>query len=87
MSVAKRMKKTQLNWSGENKKGKKETEMGTQLLMAAVESGDLDGYVSDFAFHLRGTISNIREHEIADVTKKTRIYTILSEIFTLCLCF
>jgi hypothetical protein len=30
---------------------------------------------------------NIREHEIADVTKKARIYTILSEIFTLCLCF
>jgi hypothetical protein len=29
----------------------------------------------------------IREHEIADITKKTRIYTILSEIFTLCLCF
>jgi hypothetical protein len=29
----------------------------------------------------------IREHEIADVTKKARIYTILSEIFTLCLCF
>ncbi len=27
----------------------------------------------------------IREHEIADITKKTRIYTILSEIFTLCL--
>jgi hypothetical protein len=25
----------------------------------------------------------IREHEIADVTKKARIYTILSEIFTL----
>jgi hypothetical protein len=32
-------------------------------------------------------LSHIREHEIADVTKKTRIYTILSEIFTLCLCF
>jgi hypothetical protein len=31
--------------------------------------------------------NNIREHEIADVTKKARIYTILSEIFTLCLCF
>jgi hypothetical protein len=30
---------------------------------------------------------NIWEHEIADVTKKARIYTILSEIFTLCLCF
>jgi hypothetical protein len=29
----------------------------------------------------------IREHEIADVTKKARIYTILLEIFTLCLCF
>ncbi len=29
----------------------------------------------------------IWEHEIADVTKKARIYTILSEIFTLCLCF
>jgi hypothetical protein len=29
----------------------------------------------------------IREHEIADITKKARIYTILSEIFTLCLCF
>jgi hypothetical protein len=28
----------------------------------------------------------IREHEIADITKKARIYTILSEIFTLCLC-
>jgi hypothetical protein len=30
---------------------------------------------------------HIWEHEIADVTKKARIYTILSEIFTLCLCF
>jgi hypothetical protein len=34
---------------------------------------------------IRGHI--IWEHEIADVTKKARIYTILSEIFTLCLCF
>jgi hypothetical protein len=37
--------------------------------------------------NVRMMSKSIREHEIADVTKKARIYTILSEIFTLCLCF
>jgi hypothetical protein len=50
------------------------------------------GTVNNSQLELAGVIAHndvlhIREHEIADVTKKARIYTILSEIFTLCLCF
>jgi hypothetical protein len=36
---------------GEKKKETAEGKMGTQLLMAAVESKDLDGYKSNFIFH------------------------------------
>jgi hypothetical protein len=63
---------------------------GKPVPQVSKEEGELRGAGAQGTCIVCGHEMNwycIWEHEIADITKKARISTILSEIFTLCLCF